>query len=420
MGKVHASIGDRLREFIEAQPVFFVATAPLVGRVNVSPKGLADCFAVVDEHTVAYLDLTASGAETIAHVRDNGRITVMFCSFDRTPNVVRLHGTGRVVSVHDADFERWAALFPANPGARAVVVVDVERVADSCGYSLPLMHLEQERDLLTPTMERRGPQGVVDYRRAKNRVSIDGLPAFDDDDGSAAEAPPVGDPVPGWTRRPPVVPVALHGRYVDLEPLAPSHADDLFAATCGDPLRWTYLFDEMPATRSAFQAYVDQRAAHRDPASVAIVPRGGRTAGVASWMRCDPQQGAVEVGSILFGEGLARTAAATEAMVLMARHAFEDLGYHRYEWKCDALNAPSRRAAARLGFTFEGLFRQAVVYKGRNRDTAWFSITDVEWAALAPAHDSWLDPDNFEDPVTGRGQRTSLSHLTRDALRALR
>lgn len=183
MGKVYDGIAGRTREFIERQPVFFVATAPSGddGHVNVSPKGLADTFVVVDEHTVAYLDLTASGAETIAHVRQNGRITVMFCSFEAKPNVVRLHGRGRVVTLYDDDFAGWAARFPANPAARAVIVVDVERVSDSCGYALPLMSLDDERDLLTPNMERRGPEGVVAYRRQKNRASIDGIPAFDDD-----------------------------------------------------------------------------------------------------------------------------------------------------------------------------------------------------------------------------------------------
>ena len=183
MGKTYDAIEGRLRAFVERQPVFFVATAPSGddGHVNVSPKGLADTFVVVDEHTVAYLDLTASGAETIAHVRQNGRITVMFCSFERTPNVVRLHGRGRVVSLYDDDFAAWAARFPANPAARAVVVVDVERVSDSCGYALPILALESERDVLTPNMERRGPDGIVAYRRAKNVASIDGLPAFDDD-----------------------------------------------------------------------------------------------------------------------------------------------------------------------------------------------------------------------------------------------
>ena len=186
MGQVHDAIDERVRDFIEAQSVFFVATAPSgdAGHVNLSPKGLSDTFVVVDEHTVAYLDLTASGAETIAHVRQNGRITVMFCSFSREPNIVRLHGRGRVIGLYDDDFAAWAARFPTNPAARAVIVVDVERVSDSCGYSLPLLTLDAERDLLTPNMERRGADGVVAYRRLKNRTSIDGLPAFDDDPGA--------------------------------------------------------------------------------------------------------------------------------------------------------------------------------------------------------------------------------------------
>jgi predicted pyridoxine 5'-phosphate oxidase superfamily flavin-nucleotide-binding protein len=183
MGKVHDRIEDRLRFFIESQAVFFVGTAPagVEGHVNVSPKGLADTFRVVDDRTVAYLDLTASGAETIAHLRENGRICVMFCSFGRSPNVVRLHGTGRVIGLYEDEYAVWARLFPDNPAARAVIVVDVSRVSSSCGFALPLLEPVGERDLLTPNMELRGPEGVAAYRRLKNRFSIDGLPAFDDD-----------------------------------------------------------------------------------------------------------------------------------------------------------------------------------------------------------------------------------------------
>ncbi len=183
MGKVLERIDSRLRSFIEAQPVFFVGTAPSGpdGHVNVSPKGLTDTFRVVDESTVAYLDLTASGAETIAHLRQNGRIVVMFCSFERAPNVVRLHGRGRVVSLYDPEYADWVALFPENPAARAVIVVDVTRVSTSCGYALPILQPVEERDILTDNMRRRGPEGVKRYRRSKNAVSIDGLPAYDDD-----------------------------------------------------------------------------------------------------------------------------------------------------------------------------------------------------------------------------------------------
>ena len=189
MGKVYDGLDARLGEFVRAQSVFFVATAPLSGegRVNVSPKGIGGTFAIVDDHTVAYLDITASGAETIAHLRENGRITVMFCSFDRQPKVLRLHGRGRFVTPYDDDWQSWVAHFPTSTEtARAVVVVDVERVSDSCGYGLPLFGEPEERALLIPSMERK--PDVVAYRVEKNRVSIDGLPAYDFDpvpDGAA-------------------------------------------------------------------------------------------------------------------------------------------------------------------------------------------------------------------------------------------
>ena len=183
MGKVHEHIDGRLREFIERQRMFFVATAPSGddGRVNVSPKGLDRTFAILDENTVAYLDITASGAETIAHLRQNGRITVMFCAFDGPPNIVRLYGTGRVVTLYDAELATLAHRFDDVPGARAIVVVDVERVSDSCGYGVPLMDHVGARNLLPQYMDRKGADGQADYRRLKNARSIDGLPAFDFD-----------------------------------------------------------------------------------------------------------------------------------------------------------------------------------------------------------------------------------------------
>lgn len=183
MGKVHDAVVGRLRDFIEAQQVFFVATAPLAadGHVNVSPRGIPGTFAVLDEHTFAWLDGTGSGSETIAHLRENGRITVMFCAFDGAPNIVRLHGTGRVVSIYDEDYAALATRFTELPGARAIVVVDVERISDSCGFAVPLMTYAGERELLQPYFARKGPEGSADYRRGKNRTSLDGLPAFDDD-----------------------------------------------------------------------------------------------------------------------------------------------------------------------------------------------------------------------------------------------
>jgi predicted pyridoxine 5'-phosphate oxidase superfamily flavin-nucleotide-binding protein len=181
MGKVYAALDDRLRAFIAAQPMFFVATAPLAadGTVNVSPKGYRDTFAVLDDTTVAYLDLTGSGAETIAHLRENGRLTIMFCSFDRQPKILRLHGQGEVVVPgHD----RWASLlghFADHVGARSVVVLRVQRIADSCGYAVPLMDLAQERPMLDDDHARRGADGVVSYQRKHNAASLDGLPALE-------------------------------------------------------------------------------------------------------------------------------------------------------------------------------------------------------------------------------------------------
>jgi predicted pyridoxine 5'-phosphate oxidase superfamily flavin-nucleotide-binding protein len=190
MSTVHERIDPRLRAFIERQHVFFVATAPTnpAGHVNVSPKGIGGTFAVIDDSTVAYLDITASGAETIAHLRDNGRITLMFCAFEGPPNVVRLHGHGRFVTVYDDGFADLLTLFDEHRGARAVVIVDVERVSDSCGYGVPLLTHVGERDLLPEYMERKGEAGQVEYRRRKNTVSIDGLPAFDYDAPGPAKA----------------------------------------------------------------------------------------------------------------------------------------------------------------------------------------------------------------------------------------
>jgi Pyridoxamine 5'-phosphate oxidase len=182
MGSLLDRIDERLAEFLQAQPVFFVATAPLAGdgHVNVSPKGGAGSLVVLDERTVAYLDLTGSGAETHAHLRENGRITLMWCAFEGPPRIVRVWGSAEAVLPDD---ERWTALarrFPAggSPGARAVIVVRAERIGSSCGFSVPLMDYLGERELLTNWAQRKGTEGIAAYHRAKNAVSIDGLPAL--------------------------------------------------------------------------------------------------------------------------------------------------------------------------------------------------------------------------------------------------
>ncbi|MFV2085060.1 pyridoxamine 5'-phosphate oxidase family protein [Micromonospora sp. LOL_021] len=183
MGRLHAAIDGRLRDFIEAQPMFFVATAPSDGQghVNVSPKGMRGAFAVFGEHQVGYLDYHGSGAETVAHLRDNGRITVMFCAFDGPPLVVRLHGVGTVVPVDDRRFAALAGAFgdaPDRHGVRAVIVVDVHRISDSCGYGVPLMDYRGDRDLLVRAHSRRTAEDLAEYRATRNATSIDNLPAF--------------------------------------------------------------------------------------------------------------------------------------------------------------------------------------------------------------------------------------------------
>jgi Pyridoxamine 5'-phosphate oxidase len=180
MSKVHAGIDSRLRAWIDAQHLFFVATAPLdgAGHINVSPRGTPGSFAVIDETTVAWLDLTGSGAETIAHLRENGRVVIMFCAFEGPPQVVRLHGRGHAVLPADEDWQRLATYFPDQPGARAIIVVDVTRVSDSCGFAVPRFDFAGDRDLLERWTEARGPAGLRTYRATRNAASIDGLPAL--------------------------------------------------------------------------------------------------------------------------------------------------------------------------------------------------------------------------------------------------
>ncbi len=210
---------------------------------------------------------------------------------------------------------------------------------------------------------------------------------------------PIGPAVAGWSPRPRPSRIDLVGRYCRVEPVtALRHADDLFAACmeAPDDRDWTYLFVNRPASREDFQSYLVKLERSEDPLHFAIVDGTGQAVGTAALMRIEPVHGVIEIGSIVFSPRLQKTRAATESMYLLMRLAFDELGYRRYEWKCDSLNAPSRAAAQRYGFTFEGIFRNAVVYKGRSRDTAWYSITDAEWPRVRAAFEAWLDPGNFD------------------------
>ncbi|MDE3189041.1 MAG: GNAT family N-acetyltransferase [Acidobacteriota bacterium] len=209
-------------------------------------------------------------------------------------------------------------------------------------------------------------------------------------------------------------PVTLRGRTVTLEPLdAARHTAALWGAVRGHDELWTWLWDGPYASEVKLRRAIAEKQVAASTVFLAIVPtETGLAAGYASYMRMEPAHGVVEVGNILLTPGLQRTTAATEAMYLMARHVFEDLEYRRYEWKCNAENAPSRRAALRLGFTFEGIFRQHMVVKGRNRDTAWFSMLDTEWPERKRAFEAWLEPENFDD---GGQQRKRLAGIAKSS-----
>ena len=212
---------------------------------------------------------------------------------------------------------------------------------------------------------------------------------------------PIGSPMPDWQGAAVPEPVTLSGHYTRLESLSPSrHGDDLFTAFSADQENrlWTYMFMGPFDSKESFFEWLNPLEQSRDPLFFAIIdPATDRAVGIASYMRIVPQMGVIEIGNFLFSSKLQKTPAATEAIHLMLKHAFEVLGYRRCEWKCDSLNHPSRRAAERLGFSYDGLFRQAIVYNGRNRDTTWYAIIDSEWPQISSAHQAWLSADNFDE-----------------------
>lgn len=227
---------------------------------------------------------------------------------------------------------------------------------------------------------------------------------------------PLGDPigplVPGWTARPRPPRTAMTGRFVCLAPFSVrDHAADLFAtqALDADGRMWTYMPNGPFPTEASYRAWAEGAETSEDPLFFAVVEAvTGKAVGSCALLRIDPANGVAEVGYIAWSPLLARTPAATEAMYLMMRRVFDELGYRRYEWKCNDLNAPSKRAAERLGFTHEGLFRQAVIVKGRSRDTAWYSVLDGEWPRLRAAFEAWLDPANFDEDGAQRRRLEDL------------
>jgi RimJ/RimL family protein N-acetyltransferase len=209
----------------------------------------------------------------------------------------------------------------------------------------------------------------------------------------------MADHLKNWQPRPRPERKVLEGRYVLLEPLcAAKHGDGLFEASSVPDAdqRFRYLFDFPPQSRAAFQPWLEKAELSEDPMFFAVIDKAsGKVAGRQTLMRIDPTYGVIEIGNIYWGPLVSRKPAATEALFLFAKYAFDDLGYRRYEWKCNNANEPSKRAAERFGFQFEGVFRQHLVVKGENRDTAWYSIIDKEWPVVRQAYEEWLDPSNF-------------------------
>ena len=211
---------------------------------------------------------------------------------------------------------------------------------------------------------------------------------------------PIGREITGWTGKELPSRQPMNGSYCRIEPLnAEVHAKELFEAYSADRTGelWTYLSPDPFETFERFKEWAEKSARTEDPLFHAIVDKStGKAVGMAAYLRIVPQHGVIEVGHITYSPALQRTSSATEAMFLMMKRVFSELAYRRYEWKCDALNLPSRQAAERYGFTYDGLFKQALVHKGRNRDTAWYSILDRDWPQIEEAYEAWLDPDNFD------------------------
>jgi RimJ/RimL family protein N-acetyltransferase len=200
--------------------------------------------------------------------------------------------------------------------------------------------------------------------------------------------------------------VTIEGGYARLEPIGPQHVADLYRAAQGQEQRFTYLFEDAPTTEALMGDWVTRAASKDDPLCFAVIDTAtGRAEGRQSLMRITPEHGVIEIGGIYWGPNISRTRVTTEALFLHARYVFDELGYRRFEWKCNDLNAPSKAAAERFGFSFEGVFRQHMIVKGENRDTAWFSMLDSEWPGIRTEFERWLEPDNFD--VSGT-QKTKL------------
>jgi NAD(P)H-dependent FMN reductase/RimJ/RimL family protein N-acetyltransferase len=291
------------------------------------------------------------------------------------------------------------ALFNASPRSvyaqaalREVLVTLGTRFLDQACVTIPLA-----ADSRTPQQLAADPAIAAPIGAAFNHLaaSVSAL----ETNSAATASQPTGRALPDWQTRPLPEHRSFRARYCGIEPLdGAQHAEALYASLCNpsDASGFTYLPANPPADRKEWRTRLESYAASRDPLFFTLFDESGHAAGICALLRIAPEHGSIEIGHIHLSPALQHTRAATELQYLMMRYAFDELGYRRYEWKCDALNAPSRRAALRLGFRFEGIFLNAVVYKQRSRDTAWFSITDDEWLRVRHGFEAWLAPSNFD------------------------
>jgi NAD(P)H-dependent FMN reductase/RimJ/RimL family protein N-acetyltransferase len=308
--------------------------------------------------------------------------------------------TGKPVMLFNAS----ARSLYAQAALREVLVTLGARFLDQSCVTISLA-----ADSRTPQQLAADPSVAAPIAAALNSLSVSIAAVAEN--SAAAVSQPTGRALPHWQRR--LLPEhrSLRGRYSGIEPLdAAKHTDALYASLCTAAAApgFTYLSANFPADIAEWRSRLENYAASRDPLFFTLFEESGRAAGICAYLRMAPEHGSIEIGHIHLSPELQQTRAATEFQYLMMRYAFEDLGYRRYEWKCDALNAPSRRAALRLGFRFEGIFLNASVYKQRSRDTAWFSITDEEWPRVRHGFEAWLAPGNFD---TDRRQLHSLAGL---------
>jgi RimJ/RimL family protein N-acetyltransferase/NAD(P)H-dependent FMN reductase len=289
-------------------------------------------------------------------------------------------------------FNASARSIYAQAALREVLLTLGARILDDACVTVPLT-----ADARTPQQLAGDPAVAAPIAAALQRLATS-IPEHLANATTASQ--PIGRALPHWQRRPLPERRSFQGRYSRIEPLDPTgHADPLHSALCNSSgaAAWTYLPANPPASVDEWRSRLETYAASPDPLFFTLFDESGHPAGICAYLRIAPEHGSIEVGHIHLSTQLQHTRAATEIQYLLMCYAFDDLGYRRYEWKCDALNAPSRRAALRLGFRFEGIFLNAIVYKQRSRDTAWFSITDDEWPQVRRAFEAWLAPENFDD-----------------------